>query len=387
MIRPFFILIALFSLACKSQDSPLEMALSKGSPDFKKILRSPVHEVKIIYGEIQDDTIIHHQYGDFESYFYPASSIKMLNGFAILQWLNENQLEISSKLILDSSIHHPRRLSYDSLFADSIRVDNLLRKIFTYSDNQASNILFNFLGKDYINNLYDRINIDTRIIHQLGESAYSFSPISNNWTSNSTIYDDPQKQHFASSYQAFVSNLSPNNQVKGKAYVGKDGELINQSFDFSAKNYVPLPHLLGALERVTHPAFFSSKEQLNITEADRKHLFDIMKLRPKDLPYPIDTLPDNYVKFLMLGDQKDPSYHTSLKIFNKVGWAYGYLTDIAFIQDEENDVSFFLAATIHVNSNQIYNDGIYEYEEGLPFLGELGRLVYSYEFEKKATYK
>jgi hypothetical protein len=35
---------------------------------------------------------------------------------------------------------------------------------------------------------------------------------------------------------------------------------------------------------------------------------------------------------------------------------------------------------VHVNRNQIYNDGAYEYEEiGQPLLGSIGRMVYDYE--------
>jgi hypothetical protein len=41
-----------------------------------------------------------------------------------------------------------------------------------------------------------------------------------------------------------------------------------------------------------------------------------------------------------------------------------------------------------VNGNEIYNDGVYEYEKvGLPFLGELGRRVYQYEINKKDARK
>ena len=143
---------------------------------------------------------------------------------------------------------------------------------------------------------------------------------------------------------------------------------------------MPLENLLGALERVVKPEFFDENKRYSFSEQTRSELTDIMKLRPKDMPHPKDTLPDNYVKFFMYGDQKEGDYPDHITIMNKVGWAYGYLTDVAYIKDEKEDVEFFLAATIHVNENQIYNDGVYEYEEiGLPFLGELGRLIYQYE--------
>ena len=61
------------------------------------------------------------------------------------------------------------------------------------------------------------------------------------------------------------------------------------------------------------------------------------------------------------------------KIANKSGWAYGYLTDTAYIRDTRSGREFIISASI-VNANQTFNDDEYEYEElGVPFLAELGR--------------
>ncbi|MBC6425163.1 MAG: serine hydrolase [Ekhidna sp.] len=388
MIKSLLLILLLSFAACNPQKSTLEKILDKGSPGFRKTLRSVEHEVQIIYGEISRDTITHHYFGDTSAYFYPASTIKMLNAFAALQWMEENNLAIDARLLLDSNNYHPQRLAFDSLFNDSLRIDNLFKKIFVYSDNQASNILFNLIGKDYINALYHDIGIDTRIVHQLGESAYLFSSASNNRTSKAVIYDDEERLNLASSQQKFISSLHPENQVKGKGYINESNELIAGGFDFSGKNYVPLAHLLGALERVILPELFDRSDRFNLNDERHDLLMEIMNLRPGDLPPPIDTLADNYVKFLIYGDQSSTTYPSSLTILNKVGLAYGYLTDVAFIRDDDNEISFFLAATVHVNSNRIYNDGKYEYEEaGLPFLGELGRLVYAYELERKSAFK
>ncbi|MDP3682829.1 MAG: hypothetical protein Q8S01_02755, partial [Ignavibacteria bacterium] len=89
------------------------------------------------------------------------------------------------------------------------------------------------------------------------------------------------------------------------------------------------------------------------------------------------------VKFFFCGDTKDtlPDY---IKIYNKVGMAYGYLIDNAYIVDSNNKIEFLLSAVIYVNEDEIFNDDKYEYDEiGLPFLANLGRVIYSYELERK----
>ena len=72
-----------------------------------------------------------------------------------------------------------------------------------------------------------------------------------------------------------------------------------------------------------------------------------------------------------------------IKIFNKVGNAYGTLIDCAYIVDELNKVEFIVSATILVNKDGIFNDDKYDYESiGLPFLAELGRQLYAKNLKK-----
>lgn len=380
-----YILLGLFSFSCK-EEPPLEEALIAGSGDFLQVLNNPKHEVQIIYGQLNDGRIDHFYFGDSSKYFYPASTVKMLNAFAAVEKLENLGLALESNFQIDSTEHNPRNIVFDSLFSGCLRFDKTIQKIFTYSDNQANNLLFGFLGAKEVNETYQKIGLRTRIVHQLGESAFAFSPESNKNTYGIKIQDtaDAKELTHDSRPSEFVPNWRPKDEQKGKGFIGPDGTPIEEPFDFSGKNYVPLISLLGSLERLVKPDFFDESGRYRFTEFNRHKLLKIMKMRPREMPHPIDTLPDNYVKFFMFGDNSDKTYPQHITILNKVGWAYGYLTDVAFIMDEEKDVEFFLAATVHVNENEIYNDGVYEYEEiGLPFLGELGRLIYDYELSRK----
>jgi hypothetical protein len=75
-------------------------------------------------------------------------------------------------------------------------------------------------------------------------------------------------------------------------------------------------------------------------------------------------------------------------VFNKVGWSYGFLTDVSYVVDFENKVEYMLAATLYVNEDEILNDGKYEYEAiGHPFLFQLGQTIYNYERSRKRAFK
>ena len=91
---------------------------------------------------------------------------------------------------------------------------------------------------------------------------------------------------------------------------------------------------------------------------------------------------DSYSKFFIYGDKKG-EMNDNIRISNKVGMAYGTLTDVAYVRDKINNIEFMLTATILVNDNHTFNDDIYEYEsKGIPFLSALGRQVLNLERNK-----
>ena len=92
---------------------------------------------------------------------------------------------------------------------------------------------------------------------------------------------------------------------------------------------------------------------------------------------------DTYVKYFLYGAEKDIS-KKGIRIFNKVGKAYGFLIDAAYIADFDNKVEFMLSAVIHCNSDGIFNDDKYDYDEvGFPFMKNLGQVIYDHEIKRK----
>ena len=73
-----------------------------------------------------------------------------------------------------------------------------------------------------------------------------------------------------------------------------------------------------------------------------------------------------------------------VRVFNKVGWSYGFMTDVSYVVDFENKIEYMLAATLYVNSDGILNDDKYEYESvGYPFFYQLGQLIYRHELGRQ----
>ena len=114
-----------------------------------------------------------------------------------------------------------------------------------------------------------------------------------------------------------------------------------------------------------------------------------MSTLPRESKAPVyDTADywDAYVKFLLYGSEKG-TLPNNIRIFNKVGDAYGFLTDVAYIVDFKTNTEFMLSATIYCNSDGIFNDDKYNYETiGFPFMKNLGQVIYKYELQRKKTH-
>jgi len=376
--RFFFYIIAittlLFSCATYTEDPDLlKMALASDNSKIRNVMDSLAqYELQVRYTQIDriKDSIIFTDYNfqvNDSNYFYPASTVKILTAVLALEKLNEmDSMDLYTQFYVEGD-------SMETTFANEIS------KIFAVSDNEANNRLLEFLGQDRINQSLKNKNIvPVRISHRLStENAFEVT------TKPLIAYlNDSTITWLKPSVNKPAAPLALNRIKKGTAYY-EENTLINEPFDFSLKNYFPLSTQNEVLKRIIFPGQFPKSERFNISPDQHSFLLRAMSELPKNIGYDEMDYYDGYCKFFMFGDTRDtiPQY---LKIYNKVGNAYGTITDCAYIIDSKNDVEFMLTATLLANKNGIFNDNIYEYEDiGLPFLAQLGREIYNLKIAQK----
>ena len=171
----------------------------------------------------------------------------------------------------------------------------------------------------------------------------------------------------------------------------KNDLLVEKPFDFTYKNFYSLTDQQKLLRALLFPETVNPRLRFDISESDRQFVLKYMSQLPTETlfpPYRKDTaMYDAYCKFLMFGEDKS-KIPSSIRIFNKVGDAYGYLIDNAYLVDFDNGVEFMLSVVINTNTDGIYNDGRYEYKNlGYPFMKDLGELVYNYELKRKKVHQ
>jgi hypothetical protein len=397
------LLSAVILLSCGGFDGENEdllEGLMREHPDkFADILRNREHyEIQILYTQIDRDA---HNVPSFRSYFfnfdstryfYPASTVKLplvLLSLEKLKNLNIQGLNKFTTMFHDSVYRGQLSVKSDSTAENGLpSIAHYAKKILVVSDNDAYNRLYEFMGQKEVNRiLHAKGYSSIRILHRLERPL---TPDENRHTEAIQF----KKGDLVILSQPMLVNDEPivvtNKVLKGKGFIRNDS-LINMPFDFSYKNFYPLSAQQEILKSVIFPKSVDPQRRFNISDEDRAFVLKYMSQLPTETTSPAyysDTAYyDAYCKFLMYGNDR-AQIPSRIRIFNKVGDAYGYLIDNAYVIDFDNGIEFMLSAVINTNLDEIYNDSQYDYETlGYPFMKNLGQLIYEYELKRKREHK
>ncbi len=326
-----------------------------------------------------------------ENYFYPASTVKMPVALMALQRLNE--LKVFGLNSYSSMITESNYLNQTPVFNDPATPDGrpsiaqYIKKIFLVSDNDAFNRLYEFLGQQYINERLHNMGYEkANILHRLN---ISLSEDENRHSNAVSFFSETGKSLYTQPMQVSSIVYPRRNDSVGTGYF-MENKVVNNPMSFSAKNRIGMEALTGILKSVLFPASVPQKQRFNLSAEDYRFVYKYMSQFPGETLYPsYDSISyhDAYLKFLLYGSRKD-TLPKNIRIFNKSGNAYGFLTDVAYIVDFEKNIEFMLSATIYCNSDGILNDEKYDYDTvGFPFMKELGMLIYDYELKRERIQK
>ncbi|MDP4258291.1 MAG: serine hydrolase [Bacteroidota bacterium] len=375
----------------------LKLLRQQASPFLNNILDKPdSFRYQVIYTRIDRDANNVPHFQDYSlrldplEYFNPASTVKMPLAFLALEKMDRLArygIDKFTPMLTDSAYSGQTAVSRDTSSADGLpSIANYIKKIFLVSDNDAYNRLYEFLGQETINKrLWEMGYPDIRITRR-------FVPMNEdqNKHTNPVRFVKDGKLLYAQPPATANLDFDFRRQVLiGNAHMDSHDSLIRTPMDFTRHNNVPLRDLQMILRSVLFPASVPPRQRFHLTPDDERFLFRYMSELPSESVHPhYDSAEyfDSYAKFWMFkaGRRPIPPY---IRIFNKPGWSYGFLTDIAYIVDFKNKVEFMLAGVIYVNSDGVLNDDKYDYDQvGYPFFSELGEIIYRYERQRPRRY-
>ncbi|GAB2969074.1 hypothetical protein GCM10027048_44820 [Hymenobacter coalescens] len=371
------------------------------------LAEADAHRLQIIYTQIRRDAQGRPTFKSYpyrlkpEEYFYPASTVKLPTAAVALQKLRQRHGSLVARSRGMPLVTRETPLRIDSAFAGQTRVvadstapgagatlGQYVRKVLLVSDNDAFNRLYEYVGQHELHTSLQQAGLSrTRIIHRLAvgdrePGSRHTNPVTffadTSW--QSVLYRQPP----AHNDRPLPPLAAPDSRV-GQAYLS-GGRRVAEPMRFHDKSFFPLDEQQRVLRALLFPAFVPAAQRFELSEDDYAFLRKYLSLPPRLSRYPrydARQYPDNYAKFLLVGGPA-AALPEGVRIYNKIGQAYGFLIDNACIVDSVRGVEFMLSAVMYCNRDEVLNDDAYDYDAvGLPFLRRLGQLVYQYELDRR----
>ncbi len=373
----------------------LETLLHTEPKHFNRILANPKkYRVQIIYTQIERDqqNLLHlttSTYQPSKQFYYPASLVKLPIAALALEKIHQLAIpELTKETTMVTQADYACQTSQKRDNATSsglATIATYIKKALIMSDNEAYNRLYEFLGQQYINErLWSMSYHDAHVLRRLNPACNTEQ---NRHTNPITFYDNEQiiyKQPalFNSKDYTQTINLKEKNAKVGKINYTESRKKLYEPMDFTEFNFIPLSDLHNMLISIIFPDSMPQFRRFQLTNTDYSFLKETLATLPRESDIQeYHHYPDNTRKFLLLGNSTH--LDKNIRIFNKVGLSYGFISDVAYILDEVNKIEFFLSATLYVNENETMNDNHYEYDTiGKPFMKHLGQLIYQYEKQR-----
>lgn len=386
-------------IAAQQPDDPWlkELLRYHASPLLEKVLSMPdSFHYQFIYTRIDRDAnnqphfTNYYLHTDSTQYFNPASMVKLPVACMAMEKLRDlhiKGLDLNTPMLTDSAMPGQSHVYTDSTAANGLpSVGQYVKRIFLISDNNAYNRLYEWVGQQYMNErLWSMGYTSSRITRR-------FEPMTeeqNRYTNPIRFVENGQliyRQPLA--YNALAFDFSKPVHFGWGHFDGQDS-LVASPMDFTTHNNMPLLHLQQIMQSVLFPASVPAWKRFKLSDTDYRFLYRYMSEFPSESRHPAYDSSEyfnSYTKFFMFRADSSaiPDY---IRVFNKTGWSYGFLTDVAYIVDFKHKVEFMLSGTVYVNSDGVLNDNKYEYEEtGYPFFKELGNIMYQYELKRDRMY-
>ena len=366
---------------CFLSENPIKKSMKNDNFLTEILKNKEEYEIQIAYTEISRNKDGEPIFKDFEfqvdenKYFYPASTTKLPIVVLTLDKINELRssginITLKSKILISSNHSEKNEIQTDSITS----FQNLIADVFLVSDSYSSNILIDFIGYNYFNTKMSQAGFkNTYLNHKFNPDPY----VNIDW-----LIKTVDKQLISSNQDQIIVTANQNiSGLKKGENKFQDASIVSGSLDFSQKNRHSIRDMHNLLKIIIFPSKLDKENVFNLNVEDYDFLrYWMSRYTYEDLGDKFRNDKkyfDSYNKFFIHGSDTVVN-NRNIRVYNKLGQAYGTSVDNAYIRNYQDDIEFVLTATIYTNKNKTINDNVYEYDEtAIPFLAKLSQSLYN----------
>ncbi len=315
-------------------------------------------------------------------YFYPASMVKLPTAIATLEMLDSMEISKESYVKMNKEIACGSNAFADLTQKRNIPISLALEDMLSISDNYYYSLFFHMVTPRNLNGfLLKHGLLDSKIY-----SSFSGCPRGKEVETNSYSIFNPTGELKYSQQKTRLDSVEymyrlpySTSKLVGKHQV-ENGKKIEKPYDFNYHLDYPLTDIHSTVFRLIFPQHVSDSERFNLTSTSRKFLLKCMSNFPREMQnqtyHNPSQYPDNYYKYSIFGNKPQVAANGNYRTFSKIGIAYGFVTESAYIVDFDKQKDFLFSVSMYVNSDDTVNDGTYEYEKiARPFIANFTRII------------
>jgi hypothetical protein len=357
----------------------LERFLLEKAPHLRPYLQNSFsYRLQVIYTQINRDAknrpiLKHYAFRlDTQAYFYPASLVKLPLSILALEKVHRLRslgITMHSQIGLEKGGQGCLREASEKRYSIA---EAILRQM-VFSDNRTFDYLYALIPPwEATEVLREKGYPSAYFGHRLGRSC---SPAENRCVEGLRFFSAEGRE---------LHRMAPRCEETLPPHPYAGHPLLSDP----QNNALSLKDAHQLLISLLFPMAVSRRLRFQIGPEDYHFLRRALSMYPSETGFAAEYLPylshDAVRKFFLLGASDTARLPERIRIFNKVGMAYGYLVDCAYIVDFELGVEFLLSAVLYVGSPLPGPSAAgYEWNKGLWFLRELGWTLYRYETTRK----
>jgi hypothetical protein len=360
----------------KGKDSAVDHVIANSGKYHFQILLSLV--------QFQDgkEELIDFDFNKDRYYFSPASLIKLpvmiISGEKFSRLMKYQDLSPDDSIAISPcSCDRSTPIYLSKTKPPTFR--QLIRETTIMSSNPGYNFFFDFLGKDTFNTRVRELGFTKTNLRKRFYSPCSGTDQSKFGGVSFFDYNGRIKYNLKcnNSYLPWENEMSwPH--VAG-TYHKENGKWVSGPKDYGDGNYLALSDAHRMMVGLFNPDP-NNGSSFQMNKDIRQILITALGDYPRELQsthYEMNN-PDHYYKFFL-----DPSTMNTedgqLRIYNKVGIAGGFISDVSFFHDKRTGLKFYLSAAMLAKKDGRMDNGKYNYFDiGIPVFRKIGSFIYEY---------